>query len=435
MNVAVERADLRANMNVGGYTLMNEVGEGTFGIVWRARKQGSTHASDEVAMKVLKLWEVAPVERKSTNDRFEREFNCGRIESRYLVRSLDMGQVQGNPYMVMEFCANGSIVSNLRDRPESAQLMESYAVHVLNGLRDLHSNGVVHRDLKPENILVDSTGTAKLTDFGIAGFQNARMTKRNIMGHAEAIFGTIAYMPPEQINNKVSFKAMGPTTDMFSFGASFYELLTGRLPFGDLREDKDIAPYIARASAGKWEDPGRFGVQVNERWMRALDMCFQPDHHKRVQSADALLNLFGTVDHAPAGRAIDHARDTVGLMVMHGDEQGRVYNLSRDTTSFGNTLTVGWYDRDNTQANHIAVVERHSNYISRKHATIEKDDAGRAWILRDGQIRNVDGRADWFPSTNGTLVNGKEVGRQGTILRVDDIVTLGDTTLKVVVRG
>ncbi|MBK8499610.1 MAG: protein kinase [Flavobacteriales bacterium] len=434
MSLAVERANLRTGMVLDGYALQHEVGEGTFGIVWRARRAGGARPEDDVAVKVLKLWEVAPGERKSSMDRFEREFNCGRIESPYLVRSLAMGQVEGNPYMVMEFCAKGSVGSCLRDERSDPATLDRYAVHVLQGLRELHRNGVVHRDLKPENILVDSSGTAKLTDFGIAGFQNARMTKRNIMGHAEAIFGTIAYMPPEQINNNVSFKAMGPTTDLFSFGASFYELITGRLPFGDLQEDKDVAPYIARASAGKWEDPARYGISLSSSWRQALTMCFEPDHHARVQTADALLGLFGSVPASPVGRAVDLARDTVGLLVMHGDQSGFIYNVSRDIRAHGDRLTIGWFDRDNPRVNDIAVVERHTNYISRRHATLELIGNGEL-LLRDGQLRAVDGRNDWHPSTNGTLVNGKEVGRSGAALRVDDIITLGDTTLKVVVRS
>lgn len=434
MNLVVERADLRGGMPINGYSLVNEVGEGTFGVVWRARRAGADPVAEEVAVKVLKLWEVAPGERKSTVDRFEREFNCGRIDSRYLVRSLAMGNVQGNPYMVMEFCSRGSIGSCMRKALGDARDLDCYAVHVLKGLRDLHRNGVVHRDLKPENILVDATGTAKLTDFGIAGFQNARMTRRNIMGHAEAIFGTIAYMPPEQLNNKVSFKAMGPATDMFSFGASFYELLTGRLPFGELQADKDVAPYIARASAGQWDDPARHGVHVDQRWMRALAWCFKPDHHARVQSAEELLGLFGGPASTPESRPAEPLREMVGLRVMHGDEQGRIYNVSRDIARRGNRLTMGWYDKDDPNGNDVAVVEHHSNYISRRHATLELDASGRL-VLRDGQARTEGVRATWMASTNGTQVNGKDAGGSSVLLRVDDIITLGDTTLKVVVKS
>lgn len=415
------------------FRVLRNLGEGSFGIV--VLGEAPAYAAPK-AIKVLKLWEVQPEVREEVYQRFYREYECGQISSQFLVRSEKHGEISGNPYIVMEFCDGGSL-GDIYTSQMSFQQINQHAREVLMGLRDLHSHGIVHRDLKPENILVDKAGTAKLTDFGIAGYENARMTRRNFLGHAEMVFGTYAYMPPEQANNKVSFKAMSPATDIFSFGATFYELITGSLPFGELNRMTDLGAYVQRANTGEWSSPKNYRHDIPEYWMQILQLSLEADYKRRAQDTDILLDLLGAGDYSPATgekKSIDFDRDTVGLRVMNGDEPGRIYNLSRDIDRNGGVLHVGWFDFANPYDNDVAIVEKHTAYISRRHATIIKDYGRRQWLIMDGQTRPNHTNGAYKPSTNGTLVNSSDVGEQGHELKNGDIITLGDTTLKVVVK-
>lgn len=415
-----------------GFSYRKKLGEGTFGMVYFV---DDSSTGGQCAMKILKLWELMPEGRKEVADRFNREFECGQIESEYLVRSLRYGQVKGNPYILMEFCDGGSLGDGGAGRMPIADA-DKYATHVLSGLSSLHQNGIVHRDLKPENILLSSNRTAKLTDFGIAGYQNARMTKRNILGHAQGLFGTYAYMPPEQLNNKISFKSMSPATDMFSFGATFYELLTGHLPFGELNRHTHLGEYVRKANLGEWTDPRHYRPDVPAHWHEIFRLCLDQDYRRRAQDVDTILQLLGGGSTIPiSGQSIRFETDVVGLQVMSGDESGRIYNLSRDIDQRGGKLFVGWYDPNNPRDNDVALVERSSAYISRRHATIYKDYNNRCWMLMDGQMRPDQTSGSYKPSTNGTLVNSTEVTRDAVALKAGDIITVGDTTLKVVVKS
>lgn len=97
----------------------------------------------------------------------------------------------------MEYCSGGDLTPYLGSGSSKIPLI---CQQILIGLHALHTRGKVHRDLKPENVLFKSNGIAALTDFGIAGDRNKRMTERNIFGKPNQIFGTYAYMPPEQVN-------------------------------------------------------------------------------------------------------------------------------------------------------------------------------------------------------------------------------------------
>ena len=124
--------------------------------------------------------------REPLIERFDMEYRTGRISSRNLVHSADSGFLKGNPFIVMEFCDGGDLTKYI-GRPDAP--LSRFAMEILNGLNDLHINGKVHRDLKPENVLIKHDGTAVLTDFGISGDRNKRMTERNIFGKPYQIFG------------------------------------------------------------------------------------------------------------------------------------------------------------------------------------------------------------------------------------------------------
>ena len=245
------------------------LGEGSFGKVYAV-----TDPNGELyALKLLKLWEVPSEIRASLMARFDMEFETGRIDSNYLVHSIAHGAVSGNPYIVMEYCPNGDLLSVMAQQYVD---LSKVATHVLYGLKALHSCGKVHRDLKPENVLVKKNGDYALTDFGISGDRNKRMTERNILGKPKQIFGTYAYMPPEQLNPRKDATVL-PTTDIFSFGVMMYQLITNCLPFGQLVLERDLVSYLRRGKNGDWDKDSLLSAPSGKEWYQLIDGCLIPN--------------------------------------------------------------------------------------------------------------------------------------------------------------
>lgn len=408
----------------GRYSVTKILGEGSFGKVYSVQDS----YGQQYALKLLKLWEVPPEIRESLIARFDMEFETGRIDSEYLVHSVSHGLLKGNPYIVMEFCPGGDLLNFCAERHVDNTKV---AKHVLMGLKALHSKGKVHRDLKPENVLVKSNGDFALTDFGISGDRNKRMTERNIIGKPKQIFGTYAYMPPEQLNPRKDATVL-PTTDIFSFGVMMFQLLTGELPFGMLEDEKDLVTYLKRGKRGEWDHGLLSSIKYGKEWFNLIDGCLIPDFRSRLQNVDSVLEL------VPQGRRIsvkdvglDYQTKIVNgvlLRVMQGEEYGIVYKL--DDLLCGESAIISMGRKDEGVYNDIAITEENSSYISRKHCTLELDYEIGSWVIRDGQWdRNFTG--GWRRSTNGTYVNSKEVNVNGMIFSPGDIISIGDTKLRV----
>lgn len=404
----------------GRYKVLESLGEGTFGTVYKVQDaDGQTKA-----LKLLKLWEVAPAERVSLCKRFDMEYETGRIESKYLVHSYSNGRAEGNPYIVMEFCPGG----DLRSKRNIKNKLTSVGSDILCGLRDLHRCGKVHRDLKPDNVLFRADGTAVLTDFGISGDQNKRMTERGWLGKPKQIFGTYAYMPPEQVRPPRGGSAtVLPTTDIFSFGVMMYELLVGRLPFGELRTEADLMLYLENGKNGKWDRSTLGKIKNGVRWQEVIEGCLIPDFHKRFQSADDVLSYFPSDTEEPVNKtAVSQGR--MLLRVMQGEEYGRTYVMDNIMPSGRSVVTLGRQSED--IVNDISIVERNSSYISRRHCTIELDRRSNKWYIRDGQW-DTEATNGWRNSLNGTFLNSAEVPLTEVLLHDGDIVSVGDVKLRV----
>lgn len=417
-----QRCELSLGETVDGYSILKKLGEGSFGIVYKV-KEASTGRI--YAFKLLKLWAVTYDEdRQALARRFQMEYETGLIDSEHLVHTVGVGRYCGNPYILMDFCPGGDLRQRIPSKFSDSNI-KLICSGVLKGMNALHVNGKVHRDLKPENVLFDKHGNALLTDFGISGDKNRRMTTRNIFGVPKEIFGTYAYMPPEQLK-PVKDATVLPTTDIFSFGVLLYETITGQLPYGRLENQGDLTDYIMRANNGNWNR-----AQMSNRagiWSDVIEGCLEPDYKKRYNSTDVVLNVLGVVKDAE--RSDDKRGGRIGefkLRIMQGEEYGREYEL---TSMFGRNgaglLKIGRLD-DGVVGN-VLIVETQSCYVSRHHCTIERNmEHGIKWFIRDGQWRD----GQWQESTNGTFVNGVNVGIYGCEIKDNDIISVGDVTMRV----
>ena len=164
---------------------------------------------------------------EAARTRIQREAQAmGRLGSHsHIVTVFDLGDHQGQPYMVTELMGGGDVEGLVEKAPDNRMPLErvlAIAKEVCRGLEFAHSKGVVHRDIKPGNVWLTSDGVAKVGDFGLAvATDRSRLTREGMM------VGTVAYMPPEQaLGGEVT-----PRSDLYSVGAMLYEMLTGRPPF------------------------------------------------------------------------------------------------------------------------------------------------------------------------------------------------------------
>ena len=352
------------------------------------------------------------------------EYKTSCIRSRNLVHSVDSGYFKGNPFLVMEFCDGGDLSKYVG---KSDVQLSRIAYDVLNGLHDLHANGKVHRDLKPENVLFKADGTAVLTDFGISGDRNKRMTERNIFGKPTQIFGTYAYMPPEQVNRARGNSTVLPTTDLFSFGVMMYQLITGELPFGKLEDQNDLVRYQKRGKAGEWDRIRLISMPEGRKWENLIAKCLVPDLKDRIHSAKEAMALLPDAGIIVSGGAEQESKSASSsikvLRVMQGKEYGKIYDLNELVNESGRRLlTIG-----REEVNSIPIADYSESYVSRRHCTLENIGASY-WQIRDGQWDAEN--CTWKNSMNGTYVNSDMVSENGKLLQDGDIITIGDVKLK-----
>jgi serine/threonine protein kinase len=412
------------------YHVVSVLGEGSFGKVFRVKDAGGA----AYAFKILKLWAVPPDIRKKLTDRFDMEFETGQIHSPYLVHSLKHGYTNGVPYIVMEYCPNGNLLQRIHP-PRRPADWGRLTREILFGLKALHRYGKVHRDLKPENVLFKDDQTAALTDFGIAGDRNKRLTERRVWGSPAQIFGTYAYMPPEQVMGHREATVL-PTTDIFSFGVMLYFAFTGQLPFGPLDNETDLGNYIKNGREGRWDRAALKRSAQGSGFVAAIEGCLAPDFKRRLQTVDEVLQLLPPSPmgdlQLPLPKDADdfsyEVKNGLLLRIMQGEEYKKVYKLNEMLTGKGRVLTVG--RNDGQTFNHLSLTENQSAYISRMHCTLELDYPSMNWYLRDGQWDKA-GEQSWRLSTNGTFVNSAEVSQDGRRIAPGDIISVGDLKFRV----
>ena len=200
-----------------GYELIDTIGEGGFGVVYRARQ---LVVGREVAIKVI-------LPQFANSPTFVRRFEAeaqlvARLEHPHIVPMFDYWRDPDGAYLVMRYVSGGSLSARLDDGPLSLAQGVRLLDEITAALSVAHRNGVVHLDMKPDNILLDEDANFYLTDFGIAKQEGTE--DNNSDGR---VSGTIAYAAPEQLQSK----AVTYQTDVYSLGLILYEVLTGQHPF------------------------------------------------------------------------------------------------------------------------------------------------------------------------------------------------------------
>ncbi|MBN1444062.1 MAG: protein kinase, partial [Planctomycetes bacterium] len=328
-----EPPDAPVPERIGDFLIEEEAGRGGMGIVYRARQ---ISLNREVALKILPVGLLA---EKRTIARFQREAQVAAgLHHPNIVEVYSMGVERGLPFYAMEFCRGETLYEILCRRAEAldsaGELEERFSISVLvsrllrrraaparhrspespephlretprlpfanrapgelpdrrecrtlasafagvaDGLHHAHLHGVIHRDLKPSNLILESDGRLRILDFGLAFMEGqARLTQ------SDQKMGTPLYMSPEQANP--SYAAVGPATDIYGLGATFYEVLTLRPPV-DGRSFEEVIEEIQHRDP---ISPRRRNPQISKDLETIVLKCLRKRPQERYASAEAL---------------------------------------------------------------------------------------------------------------------------------------------------
>src|SRR6185369_3580632 len=205
---------------LGDYELLEEIGRGGQGVVFRARQKSLNR---NVALKVIGLGQWAtPAHLK----RFRLEAEAAAsLDHPYIVPIYEVGEREGQCYFSMKFVEGGQLDEVVKHKPVSIRQAAELIAKIARTVHYAHEHGILHRDIKPGNILLDVKSEPHLTDFGLARLVESEST----ITRTVEVLGTPSYMAPEQAagNNTKPTKA----TDVYGLGAVLYHLLTGHSPF------------------------------------------------------------------------------------------------------------------------------------------------------------------------------------------------------------
>src|SRR5271169_1790962 len=218
---------LTPGTKLGPYEILVPLGAGGMGEVYRAKDM---RLGRDVALKILPESFASDADRLR---RFEQEARAvAALNHPNILAIHDIGEQGGSPFIVSELLEGSILRSELEGGALSSRKAAEYAVQIAHGLAVAHDKGIIHRDLKPENVFITRDGRVKILDFGLAKLAHREGVPADaptLVSQTEpgVVMGTVGYMSPEQVKGQTA----DHRSDLFSFGAILYEMLSGRRAF------------------------------------------------------------------------------------------------------------------------------------------------------------------------------------------------------------
>jgi serine/threonine protein kinase/Flp pilus assembly protein TadD len=258
---------------LGDYELLEEVGRGGQGVVFRARQKSLNRI---VALKVISLGQWAS---KAHLKRFRLEAKAAaKLEHPGIVPIHEVGERDGSCYFSMKFIEGGQLDEVVRRAPMSVRRAVELIAKVARTVHYAHEHGILHRDIKPGNILLDAKGEPHLTDFGLARLVESESS----VTHTLDVLGTPSYMAPEQaVGNNA---AVSSVTDVYGLGAVLYQLLTGHPPFAGGATYETIKLLLDTEP----RPPRLLNPKIDRDLSTICLKCLEKDPKRRYTSALAL---------------------------------------------------------------------------------------------------------------------------------------------------
>ena len=243
---------------IGRYKLLEQIGEGGFGVVFMAEQEAPIRR--RVALKIIKLG----MDTKQVVARFEAERQAlAMMDHPNIAKVFDGGATEsGQPYFIMEL-VKGEPITEYADHNQLTihERLELFS-QVCHAVHHAHQKGVIHRDIKPRNVLVstqDDRSLAKVIDFGIAKAISTPLTDRTLFTDFKQLIGTPQYMSPEQVAGSLDIDTR---TDIYSLGVLLYELLTGTTPFS--AEELRSAAYDEMRRIIREDEPHKPSTRLSQ---------------------------------------------------------------------------------------------------------------------------------------------------------------------------
>jgi serine/threonine-protein kinase len=280
------------------YELLDEIGRGNMGVVYRARDPVMDRT---VAIKVIRLgFSLDDRKRLVFLERFHREAQiAGKLGHPHIIAVHDFG-AGDEPYIVMEYFSGMSLSALSERGPLPLEEVELIARQLAMALAYAHDRGVVHRDIKPANVLYQP-GCIKLLDFGIAKLETSELTATG------EFMGTPNYMSPEIFSGRVA----DGRSDLFSLGVVIYQLLTGRKPF----EGGSVSRTIYRVLHEEPASPSSLRPGIRPGWDRVLRRLLAKAPEKRYATAEELLLDLDRLSHGDT-LSSSASRSRIGVAVV-----------------------------------------------------------------------------------------------------------------------
>jgi WD40 repeat protein/tetratricopeptide (TPR) repeat protein/predicted Ser/Thr protein kinase len=274
-----------AARSFGNYELLEEIGRGGMGVIYKARQAGLDRF---VAVKMILGGHFAS--RESVR-RFQAEAQtAARLRHPNIVALHEVGQHEGRHFFSMDFVEGRNLTDLVRDKPLATARAARYVQLTAEAIHHAHEQGILHRDLKPSNILIDDADQPRVTDFGLA----KQLHSDSSLTLTGQVLGSPNYMPPEQAGGRHG--DVGPWSDVYALGAILYQLLTGRGPF--------LADTVEQTLAQVLHNEPASPRVLNPALPRDLETiclkCLEKDSRRRYRSARELADeLQRFLNHEP----------------------------------------------------------------------------------------------------------------------------------------